>query len=269
MKKLVIFDLMGTLLEAEHVGKPNIGYRKNEYNSRIMYCTRKLNELLKRGMEIVILSSLDHTKLEHEMKIVSDIDSLIDKKYSNNLQYIFAKGGAVNVRNITSLSIDSNKPILIVEDKDSAYDYLIKKYYDYNIFAVDDDPLHNSGFANVYKNRGKIYLINNWFNSKMLGEKGYEKYKNRTFRYPFIDNETIIRTYLSKMKMSDKESITDIYDRYLNGRLDLKELTFPILKFKEYLEQYGICEEEFERAKNIGIININTSLEEVYQKILR
>lgn len=76
MKYLLIVDLMGTLLEANQV----LGYKSNllnseqkrykdEYKSRILYISRKLNTFLDQNNNVCIIS-IQKYKIRYLLKII-------------------------------------------------------------------------------------------------------------------------------------------------------------------------------------------------------
>ena len=67
MKKLLIIDLMGTLLDAICVTNPN---NSKEYQSRLKAACRKLNILLEQQKKIIILTDYSHTTVENLKKVL-------------------------------------------------------------------------------------------------------------------------------------------------------------------------------------------------------
>ena len=67
MKKLLIIDLMGTLLDAICVTYPN---NSKKYQSKLKAACRKLNILLEQQKEIIILTDYSHTTVENLKKVL-------------------------------------------------------------------------------------------------------------------------------------------------------------------------------------------------------
>lgn len=202
MKKLIVIDLMGTLIEADHVVRPR---SQKEYPSRVVTCGRYLNELLESGREVIILTSLSHTTIEEEKIILNDIYATIsdankplfkiiltdvndEKKQKQIMDPIDSGTGEIEM--INALAQDGKLELLA--DKDEAYEQIINKYKGYQISTVDDRYKSNKGFAKVLNSGGTVYVITNALASmqwnlgdykekaiKIRDEKGKEKLKVR------------------------------------------------------------------------------------------
>ena len=202
MKKLIVIDLMGTLIEADHVVRPR---SQKEYPSRVATCGRYLNELLESGREVIILTSLSHTTIEEEKIILNDIYATIsdankplfkiiltdvndEKKQKQIMDPIDSGTGEIEM--INALAQDGKLELLA--DKYEAYEQIINKYKGYQISTVDDRYKRNKGFAKVLNSGGTVYVITNALASmqwnlgdykektiKIRDEKGKEKLKVR------------------------------------------------------------------------------------------
>lgn len=264
IKKLIILDLMGTLIEAGHLVN-NQYVRKREYYSRILYITRKLNSLLEKGFNIVILSSIDHSTVSDEMRIISDIDDNIN--FRDKISYFLAKEGCTQY-NTDGLYTNNNKYVKVFNKKNDAYKEILSNFKGYQVIAVDDNPDLNEGFFLVYNAYGKLCMIDNFFNSRDLGYRGFEIYKER--RYPYISNEVALKKYIQYMNYTGFD-LKNVYEQYLKGELDIKQISFqlPRDRMKKYFNNHNISTEEFNLAIKYEIITFNSSFEEVYQKVLK
>ncbi len=146
MKKLIVTDLMGTLIEADHVVRPR---SQKEYQSRLATCGRNLNELLESGREVIILTSLSHTTIEEEKIILNDIYATIsdankplfkiiltdvndEKKQKQIMDSIDSGTGEIEM--INALAQDGKLELLA--DKDEAYEQILKKCKGYQINTI-------------------------------------------------------------------------------------------------------------------------------------
>lgn len=261
---VVVIKLIGTLIEADQKKEDN--FRKDEYLSRVLYCSRKINSLLEHGAKVIILGAGDHFKVANSVRICKDIHNFIDKSYINNIEYVFSKK---NEMLLDPISIKDNEIAVVREDKTDIYKYLRQKYYDSHFILVDDVEFFSGEFYFVYKNYGEIHYIYNFFNSRPLGERGYEKYTNiyPFVKYPYCDNQTLINNCISLVGIEDSEEIRYFYSKYLSGDINLVEL-MPLTLLKKDLTGRGISDDEFKQAYQKGILNVHTSFESAYQKVL-
>ena len=181
MKKLIILDLMGTLLEADHVVAP---HKYGEYNSRIRALASRLNAILSSGREIIILTDISHTEVPDEIILLNDIYSTILPANREGISFIVAGvRSGVHIKQLLSSNeneIASTKgKMKVFGDKDSAYESIFERYKGYSISAVDDHYYTNNGFEKIIEMGGKTYQITNDFGSTSFGLADYRRKDRR------------------------------------------------------------------------------------------
>ena len=214
MKKLIIIDLMGTLIEADHVVRPR---KSKEYQSRVATCGRYLNELLESGREVIILTSLSHTTIEEEKIILNDIYATISAANKPLFKIILTDVNDEKKKKQIKEAIDSGpgeKEIInalakdgkleLLADKDEAYEQILKEYKGYQISTVDDRYKRNKGFAKVVNSGGAVYAITNALAGFQWGLTDYTTRQNMAWTISFEFNRDNTFPYATSIEYIDR-----------------------------------------------------------------
>lgn len=140
MKYLLIVDLMGTLLEANQV----VGYEANllnserkryrdEYKSRILSISRKLNTFLDQNNNVYIITSIDHCTEERLLKVIKDIDKSIHIYNKDKIKYFITDCLDINLKH----KFDDR--LTITFKREQAYDLAINANTRCYYITIDDD----------------------------------------------------------------------------------------------------------------------------------
>ncbi len=158
MGRLIVTDLMGTLLEADHIIHPG---KCGEYNSRIMKAGRDLNDLLDTGVEIIILTNMSHTTVQAEKKVLNDLYAQIKEESRTRISFMLTDVIREDERELIMSPFEGNAVVKdgkleLFRDKSRAFDEVFLRYAGYDIVAIDD---RWACFARVLKKGGKVVNI--------------------------------------------------------------------------------------------------------------
>lgn len=273
MKYLLIVDLMGTLLEANQV----LGYEqclldserkryKDEYKSRILYISRKLNTFLDQNNNVCIITSIDHCTEERLLRVIKDIDKNIHIHNRDKIKYFITDCLDINLKqNFDRLTITFKR--------EQAYDLAINRNAGYYYITMDDDLINASCASKVLGLGGQYILINNmlnttgWFNS--------ERYEYLKKHFHINDNLDRLVSYYEQCSTLFLESCNfskeEIYLKLLSNKLDIDELySWLILRDikSTFKHEFGYGFDYTQELINHNCIQIYPSFEQAYQKVL-
>lgn len=254
MKKLIITDLMGTLLDAICITNPN---ESCEYQSKLKAVCRKLNVLLEQQKEIIILTDYSHTTIEYLKKVLNDMYNEILDSNKDRVKFMVTgiknKEGKRAMLNKDSQNIIAvNNRLELFDNKDLAYEHIIDSYRGYAIVAVDDHPYNNNGFTILFMNGHKTCGILNDYGSRSLGPEicqndefdnyawsdGYRRYLEAVF--PTINLENCLNKIYSYINYKIFKTISD-EDYYEKGNKYWEEYEKEIYKLIERIAAIKQC----------------------------
>lgn len=273
MKYLLIVDLMGTLLEAnqvfECVQSLNSAKRfyKNEYESRILCISRKLNEFLERGNRVYIVTSEDHCSEERLLEIIRDIDKNIYFHNRNKIKYFIT--GYINV----SLEHEFGERLVITFKREHAYDLSIKENVGYYFITIDDDLINSGCVSKVLDLGGQYIHIDNMLNS--TGWYDFERYEYIKKHFHINDNIDRLVSYYEQCSSIFSESCNfskdEIYLKLLENKLDVDELySWLIIRDikNEFQREVGYSFDYTQKLIDHKCIQVYPSFEQAYRKAL-
>ena len=170
--QLYIFDLMGTLMEANFLLQPKskeMGekiideyyFMTIPYDERIKTIAEKFNELIKAGIETAIVTDYDHSEETWINTILYDIENALDDDCKNKVHYCAVGNGPAFLG-----KADRNDPLVKwQETKLDAYKKLIEQYPNHKLTFIDDRPHDDLPILlndPKIKERSNIILINGY-----------------------------------------------------------------------------------------------------------
>lgn len=278
MKCFLMLDLVGTLIEFNHVinrEQPRNKYMESvadEYQSRINYIGRKLNEFMQSGNIVTIASSQDHCSTHHIATVLSDIDKVILDENKDKIYYFISEART----NETYLA-ESGKEIYLVEDKIKAYYTISSKYPEYYPIAIDDGPTHNDIFYKILSQGGQVGYILNDYNNRELYPKNFQRLAYRIFHLD--DTLDGMITWNNSLEENSKLSLegyeilpfTNYYEQMHNHTLNAAEVYNWNKKRKliAYLKKHGFSDDEIFDLFKHNCISMEPSFEKAFQKIIK
>ena len=286
MNYLFILDLSGTLMEGAHVCCRNEIDKThpffNEYDSRINYVGRKLNNMLNNNHNrIIILTSEDHCTIEELEVVIKDINSTILDKNIERIEYFVSIELAVNIDKPIHCIMENGNKIIKVQNKSLAYDKVLKMYKNYYPITIDDRPSFEC-FAKVLEKNGECIFIQNELNT--FAVYTYEFRQLLEKRHHVRDNiDTLIPHYyrcadifsfsyenVDEMPEYLKFSIEETYKMLHNGTLNVEDFYNwrNLTDIKKGFIDIGYSLEDIESLINHHCIEVFPSFEMAYQKRL-
>lgn len=231
MGRLIVLDLMGTLLDGNCVTNPK---ESIEYPSRIMALGRMLNTLLDNKKEninrkeIIILTDYSHSTIENMKKVLNDIYNSVSDINKDRIRFMVA---GINKEDESKEMMFPNSNNRVVIDKklelfinkDEAYKQIIDRYRGYSIIAVDDNPSNNDGFTYLNKQEQKTCYIISGYDSNSFTPEGFSDSKSTNYAwidpyemfleqiYPYVDFYEINEKAIDQI---EREVFNRTYEEY-------------------------------------------------------
>lgn len=274
MKYLLIVDLMGTLLEANKV----LGYEpnllnfeqkryKDEYESRILYISRKMNNFLDKNNNVCIVTSIDHCSEDRLLTIIKDIDEKIHFYNRDKIKYFITDSMEMNLKHTF------NDRLTITFKREEAYDLAINEHAGYYYITIDDDLINAYCASKVLDLGGQYILINNMLNT--TGWSNSERYEYLKKHFHINDNFDRLVPYYDQCATLFSDSCNfskeEIYLKLLSNKLDIDELySWLILRDirATFKEESGYSFDYTQELINHKCIQVYSSFEQAYQKVL-
>jgi len=258
MNIFLITDLMGTLMEADHMLTHEPPWCK-EYPSRLNYVGRKINTFLNGNHNrVAIISNEDHCSKEEIAKVLSDIDSVILSENRARMHYYITHEWNIGLVTDEVFKTENGNDMYYIRTKDKAYESITKQYPHFYYIGMDDMP-QESLMAQIIRRGGECSFITKitWKNEKV------ERMTGDT-ALAFIDRCCDI----NKLSKGNILNLEEAYKMLYSNRLDINDLWSLKwqVPFNNYLEKFDFSAEEIDNLYDKNIISIDPSFERAFQK---